>query len=39
MLSINETYCDLHDLTIDKRMLLSDGSANPVKHDPQTDLR
>jgi len=39
MLSIYETYCDLHDLTLDKRMFLSDGSASPVKRDPQTDAR
>ena len=34
MLSIYETYCDLRDLTIDKRMFLSDGSVSPVKRDP-----
>ena len=39
MLSINETYCDLRDLMIGKRMFLSDGSASRVKRDPQTDVR
>ena len=39
MLSIYETYCDLRNLTIGKRMFLSDGSASPVKRDPQTDFR
>ena len=35
-LSIYETYCDL---TIDKRMFLSSGSASPVKRDLQTEIR
>ena len=35
MLSINETYCDLRDLTIGKRMFLLYGSASQVKRDPK----
>ena len=34
-----ETYCDICDLTIGKRMFLSYGSASPMKRDPQTDVR
>jgi len=39
VLSIYETYCDLRDLTIGKRMFLSNGSASPVKRDPQKEVR
>ena len=34
-----ETYCDLRDLAIGKRMFVLYGSARPVKRDPLTDVR
>ena len=39
ILSMHETYCDLGDLTIGKRMFLAYGSASAVKDDPQMDVR
>jgi len=38
MLSIYETYYDLCDLMVDKRNVLSDGSASPVKRNVQTEF-
>ena len=39
MLSICETYCDLRDLTIGKRMFFIICLASLAKRDPQTDVR